>query len=282
MEVIYYSDGSLPMFETVLRSALDHVPKERINLITKSTCEDKIRALGVRIHQADEYASYAGSFYGKYEHLSSNPFHFELACLARWHCIYDFVIKNDIHDFLVCDWDVLLFDDPVRFYHERVKGKYHFTYQNKVSLGLSFWSSTEPLAALLSLINSHYEKKSALNEKIRSVHAEFHGRGLPGGISDMYFASLLIRSRRFRTMDTTHEVIEDAIWENNCRIVDGWETEKLGAFEVKKLSYACGSPFCFSKHYGANIRLRCVHCTPPLRPLIEKIYHQAKASAGIR
>lgn len=180
--------------------------------------------------------------------------------------------------FLVCDWDVLLFDDPKRFYSEHVHGKYHFTYQNKVSLSLSFWSSAEPLAAFVALINSHHEEKSSRHEKIRGIHAEFYGRGLSGGISDMNFASLLIGSGRYRTLDTTHHVIDQAIWDNNCRITDGWETEAIGPFEVKKLSYADGAPFCFSKHFGVNIRPRCVHGTHPLRLLIETIYRQAKAS----
>ena len=173
---------------------------------------------------------------------------------------------------------MLLFDDPDRFFRDHVRGKYHFTYQNKVSLGLSFWSSLEPLAAFLALINSHYENKPASSEKIRNIHAEFKARDLPGGISDMYFAQLLIRSGRYKTLDTTHEVIDQAIWDNNCRITDGWETETIGPFEVKKLSYADGAPYCFSKHYAADIRLRCVHGTHPLRPLIETIYLQAKAS----
>lgn len=57
----------------------------------------------------DEYMNLAHQFEKVYVHYSPNSYQFELFCFQRWFAVCEFVQKQNIEKFLVCDTDAFLY-----------------------------------------------------------------------------------------------------------------------------------------------------------------------------
>lgn len=260
--VIYCHRGTRDFTKLSIDSLRRRSPETEIHLITDSGEKHD----GVISHDMNEYFGMAADLACHYEHMSTNPHDFELACLQRWPVILEFVRRHGMQRFVVTDWDVLSFCD----YQKEIErySKYDFTYQNKISIGFSIWNSQAPLEWLVSYIMQSYKCVGHEGHQLaRGIWKSFQERGLPGGVSDMAFATRLVLAGGFKCFDT-YTVHDGICWDNNMTSLEGWECDDRKA---KKLQWVDGNPHCLHTT-GGTTRMMVLHFAGHSRGMIKEFY----------
>lgn len=132
--------------------------------------------------QSEEYLYFSNI----YEHMSSNPYKFELICFERYFLTYEYMKKNHLTDCVMMDSDVCLYekitqetfkeaDLAISIPEQKTK------YSMSASAHFSYWKIEVMKEMLEFLISSYKNKLPEIYEKW-DWHRE---KGAPGGICDM-------------------------------------------------------------------------------------------------
>jgi len=199
---------------------------------------------------------------------------FNLFNIMRWFYILEFVKRNNIKNFMCTDWDVVFFCD-VDKEGERFR-KYDFTVNNKISLGLSFWNNTKALQKFADYILRVYSNpKSAEAMRVLSHYENRQKAKLPGGVCDMTFAGRFASEGGYQTTDI-YDIHDNSIFDNNIKIVDGWQRDKLSG--LKDIFFKDGNAYCFNTRIKDNVRLNCTHLFGGYKSRIPGMFNRYKES----
>ena len=138
-----------------------------------------------------------------YEHMSSNPYKFELICFERYFLTYEYMKKNGLMDCVMMDSDVCLYELITKETFQNVElaisiPEQKTKYSMSASAHFSYWTIGAMEEMLEFLISSYENKVPEIYEKW-----EWHEKtGTPGGICDMTLLYLFSRQYRGNVLNT--------------------------------------------------------------------------------
>ena len=209
-----------------------------------------------------------------YIHKNTCSREFNLFNIKRWFYILEFVKRNNITNFMCTDWDVVFFCD-IDKEGKRFK-RYDFTVNNKISLGLSFWNNTIALQDFVRFILRVYSnQKSTEAIRVLSHYENRRKAKKPGGVCDMTFAGRFASDSGYKTIDT-YDIHDNSIFDNNIKIVDGWQADKMSG--LKNIFFENGNAYCFNTKSKTNVRFNCTHLFGGYKSRIPGIFNRYKES----
>lgn len=256
MDIIFYNDRFPEWFKPCLESVKTNSPSCKIHIIEASPNDESCRL-----------------FDKVFVNASTNPEYFEKACIRRWIVINDYVKRFEIKKFIVMDWDILCLCDLEKEMSRFAE--YDFTYQNKISIGFSMWNNQQALQDLVDMIHRVYvERDSDISKRIMSVYDGLQRDGHPGGVCDMTFASELINTLEYKTIDTYAILPGDVCFDNNMTVAwDGWRMENGSG--VKRIRFLANKAFCYNNKYNKDVRMMVLHFAGHSREMIYDYWKRA-------
>lgn len=204
----------------------------------------------VKHYMMEQYSATAAAFAKIYEHMSSNPYQFELGCFQRWFIINEFVRQQGIEHFLYLDSDVLLFCNVKEVFNHFLQ--YDFTISQGHSPHIALFNS-ESLNRFSNYITELYKRPDYI-ERFRLRYQEFTDDHRLGGICDMFAFSLY-------QQDVSHDVKEisetsgEFYFDSNFNESDGFEM-KAG---LKKIYWKNNLPYAKTIDVGTYVRVYALH-----------------------
>jgi len=249
MNIIFYQDKSPDWFKPCLDSVKTNSPTCKLHFL-----------------MSDMFPSECALFDKSFVNKSTNPEYFEKACIRRWIVINEYVKQHNIEHFIVMDWDILVLCDLEKEM-ERFKD-YDFTYQNKMSIGFSFWNNRAVLQDLVDMIMKVYtDRDSEVSKRILGIYDALQRAGNEGGVTDMAFSSELITSNKYKTIDTYDILPGDICFDNNMTVSwDGWRMEN--GVIVKRIFFKDKIAFCHNDKQHKDVRMMVLHFAGYARTMI--------------
>ena len=104
--VIFVNEGYVPYLPITIKQALKSGTK--VVLLSDASCKNCCENwVNIEKLETPEYQILKE----KYVHLSSNPYWFEFYCIKRWFVAWQYMRKNNITESVICDTDVLLYEN---------------------------------------------------------------------------------------------------------------------------------------------------------------------------
>lgn len=214
-----------------------------------------------------QYASYADKFKSLYKHFSTNSVQLEFICIIRWFCICKYMEEKNIQKAFICDSDILIFDNISHVVDTYLHNDMYLC--SSGSKNVSGSQSVFTLSKLQEFINftmTFYQTQISNMEKWKLTYDE------PGGICDMtllyYFAhntsefvglrlpgfpyyenDLTVIFENDFTIDLHQGVSGNHLHPDDYEMIDGHKNMKM----------IDGTPFCFNKRLGKDIRFVLLH-----------------------
>ena len=138
-----------------------------------------------------------------YEHMSSNPYKFELICFERYFLTYEYMKKSGLTDCVMMDSDVCLYEQVTKETFQNAElaisiPEQKTEYSMSASAHFSYWTIGAMEAMLEFLIASYEKKLPEIYEKW-----EWHKKtGMPGGICDMTLLYLFAKQYKGSVLNT--------------------------------------------------------------------------------
>ena len=202
----------------------------------------------------EPYAQEAAYFQTIYQHLSSNPYGFELFCFQRWFVLRDYLESQNLDLCFAMDSDVLFFANAGSEFTRLFNPECEFTLLNGTSGGSSFFTR-KSLAHFCRFLRETYEKKAGPGfRSLTDTFSEFQRSNRAGGVCDMTLFRLFAQETKpcFGEMCS---VVDGATYDRNINLSDGYEMSG----SMKRV-YACGGlPYCKFLDQGALIRFSTLH-----------------------
>ena len=197
-------------------------------------------------------------FRSKYVHRSTNPYKFELFCIARWFAIRDYIAKFNEPVF-VMDSDVMVFCDIEAQYKKFDGAEFTVTGPGgawNVSQGISYWANAGVLDRFCQFIFKMYEDTSCKESKEYFNHfEELQAHHQPGGCCDMNISELFSQRSGIRFRNTA-DIVEGSTFDHNiCMDYHGYQYDG----RMKVFTWQNGQPYCM-KSTGENVRFNVLHC----------------------
>ncbi|RHU26110.1 MULTISPECIES: hypothetical protein [Parabacteroides] len=235
-----------------LKPVLEHIrlfnPDTRICLLSDASTKGKFDF--VEHYNLEDYSAGAKSFEAVYDHMSSNPYEFELICFQRWFYAWDFAKAQGLDYFFCMDSDVLLYcniDTVLSKYKS-----YDFTICNRYGPGCSLFNISS-ITRFCEYMMSMYTKESLIS-RMKTMYQGFIDNKQLGGVCDM-------TAFTWFQDDEDCNVADIAIPENGV-CFDGCITWDLG-FEYengkKKVYWVDNLPYGRLKGDPSLIRFYCLH-----------------------
>ncbi|OHD15202.1 MAG: hypothetical protein A2086_11735 [Spirochaetes bacterium GWD1_27_9] len=249
--IIFVHKSNSDYLKYTLSQAKYFNPESPIILIGDDT-NDKYKF--VKHYNINDYFESANDFASIYKHLSFNEYNYELFCFQRWFIIKDFIIKNNIDDFLYLDSDVLLFCNINK---EFVKYKsYDFTICKELSPPYTYFSSKDKLINFCEYIKSLYTDEK-MHERLLKKFKKHQDEKLSGGVCDMTAFYEYNKDFSENVFDLNKE-IDGSIFDNNFNFSEGFEIDKK--FNVKKIYWKRRIPYGKRKVDNKLIKFNGLHC----------------------
>lgn len=204
----------------------------------------------VRHYNKEQYFTSANGFEKIYEHMSSNPYEFELFCFQRWFIINEFVREQGLTHFLCLDSDVLLYCNVNEIFSRFLE--FDFTVSQQHSPHIALFSG-ESLSRFCDYITTLYTQPEYLN-RFRQNYGDFQAEQRQGGICDM-FAFALYQDDVSGNVKELSDISEEYFFDGNINEADGFEM-KSG---VKKIYWKNNLPFAKIADTGSFLRLYGLH-----------------------
>lgn len=184
-----------------LRDALRCARKagNSVVLIGDQTNSEDVQWVNYLSCRSDAYDEFAKI----YEHMSSNPYKFELICFERYFLTYSYMKQNHLSDCVMMDSDVCLYEKITKNLFCEVDlaisiPEQKTQYTMSASAHFSYWTLKAMEAMLEYLIWAYKNKLSDIYEKW-----EWHKEtNTPGGICDMTLLYLFARQYQGNVMNT--------------------------------------------------------------------------------
>jgi len=238
--LILVHTGDSFYLEPVLRQAREFNHNNLIYLISDASTNHYEIVEHVNI---DDYFTSATKLEPVYNHMSINPYNYELFCLQRWFVILDFVTKNNISHFLCIDSDVLLYCSVDDVFDKWLD--YDYTLCNTDGPQYTLFNQ-ESLKKFCNYIFTHYNNKEAI-EEVRKWHKY-------GSVSDMTFLTHYSQLPEVCVFNTA-QVVDGACFELNMKIPQGYEMQG----RLKKIYWKDGLPYGKEVATGNLIRFNALH-----------------------
>jgi hypothetical protein len=240
---------------TLLRARASN-PHARILLITDQ--KSALLSRFAEIVPIDEHFKEAAAFASLYQHLSPNPYDFELFCFQRWFILHSVARQRGIERCFYLDSDVLLFSDLSQI------EKHYRSVQMTVNYEQGPYSCFINSRAVLSdfcdfmvtLFRDHHARMAADYQGWRQA-------GLTGGISDMHAMKHFIRDHGIKVSDTS-EIVDDATFDTVIHEANGYAT----ADGRKVVEWENGHPCVLHLARQKKIRFHTFHMQGSSKALI--------------
>ena len=250
IQVVIVQMNSVPYLKPVLATARKF--NSRVVLIgNEQAGEASEPAEFVRFEPLAQEAAY---FQQIYQHLSTNPYGFELFCFQRWFVLQEYLESQRLDLCFAMDSDVLLYADAGAEFREAFDHDYAFTLVQG-TIGCSSYFTRGGLADFCRFVRETYENKTAPRfAYLLNTAAEFQKSRRAGGICDMTLFRLYALESKARIGEMC-SVIDGSTCDHNINVSDGYET----AGAVKKIYPRGGRPYCKSLDHGGLIRFKTLH-----------------------
>ncbi|MGG0510618.1 hypothetical protein ABE078_24460 [Priestia megaterium] len=260
--IFFIHTGNPKYLEYALKQTKLYNPESTIYLIGDETNNtyDFIQHVNIK-----EFIESARHFRKIYQHMSSNPYEYELFCFERWFILKDFIKKEGIcGNFLYLDSDVLLYSNATE------KGnfleKYDMTVSNYHGPQYTFFRNIGVLESLIDFIMELYTKRERL-EYLYNRYEEFKTSNKPGGNCDMTAFGLFNKEKKKKILDL-YEVINEEVYIHNFNV----ETKFVNKDSVVRIFWKDGEPYVKSIKSSAYIRVNAIHFQGSAKLLMHKFY----------
>jgi len=271
--IIFCHFGFCSYLQYSLKQAKRSNPNCRIILLTDEAQPDIPD--GIDVYDVYDYFKGAAEFAVHYEHMNTNPFHFELACFQRWFVIKDFCETQGIEKFFYCDSDVMLYVDI-----EEAEEHFEncaFTVTSNISWGITF-NTTSILKFFCSVCNGIYSGRDRINNfKLQAHFQVLQENNLPGGVCDMTIVELF-RKEPLTPPGLVGEmsaIVKEEITDTESCFVD-W---KYSTFDhninqhegysmkdgIKEVTWKNGLPYCYNIFLDKEVLMCCLHFQGPAK-----------------
>lgn len=182
---------------------------------------NKVILIGDETNSKDEgwvdYKTYSSEEYAcfekNYDHMSSNPYKFELICFERYFLTYTYMVKNNLNECVMMDSDVCLYEEitPETFKDVDLAisiPEQKTKYTMAASAHFSYWKLETMKEMLDFLIVSYKNKLHDIYEKW-NWHKETN---TPGGVCDMTLLYLFVKQYK-GTVLNTDEIMQPLLFD---------------------------------------------------------------------
>ena len=232
---------------------------EKNNVILIGDKNPNIENNKFKFYKIDEYISEDfKKFTSLYEHLSTNPYNFELFCFLRWFLIKEFMQRENIDVSFYIDSDVMLYVDVNDEYQKF--NQYDFTLLHRTAAISSFITKKGISNFCNLLLNTYSDKNSYKYQKIKSHFTIRQQHGLGGGVCDMTLLELFHYNAddgggpgRVGEMMI---IINDSTYDHNINVPDQDFDFKNG---IKNIQMIDGIPYVYSNKLSKLIKFNSIH-----------------------
>lgn len=215
-----------------------------------------------------------------YQHMSSNPYEFELNCFKRFFVAYEFAKRNKVEKFMMLDSDLLAY---VNFSEidfgtavaalsiPESQSNYLWT----ASPHCSYWTLSA-IREFLDFVSYEYSDGIAELKEKWKYHQSNH---IQGGICDMTLLYLWSQ-RQIHDIYNTTKVIHQSVFDHFLSISEGYSTGtfKMRPFcEMKVLKFVEDIPY-FKSQNGEWIRALTIHAQGKSKMYIKLLYDKKSSS----
>jgi hypothetical protein len=266
MAIVFIHRGYSPYLEFSLRQARAADPGAEIVLLGDRENDRFPFLRHVDATQA-AYREAAEEVARVYEHLSQNPFEFELGCFQRWFVLLAFLRSVGWDDVLHLDSDVMLYATEAELRHPRLEGRVlgccrpasQPMYRWNASAHVSYWtrSSLEDFCGFI--VRSYSDREVMARYEGKWDHVLRHDTG--GGICDMTALYLFLEGLDQAHFANLTQVLGDAACDKNLNKSENeWPDEYRMAGGYKELAWEDGRPFGFNTRLRRPVRFLALHC----------------------
>lgn len=273
LPILYYHLGCQSYINFSIAQARIYHPDSRIILIGDRSNAGKTPAEHL---MAADYFGQARQFSGIYQHLSNNPYEFELRCFQRWYIFLEFMEKQDIHEALICDSDTMLYENFSQFGRQNpsiICGLNLVHDQNNTIWAacphVSYWRR-EALRDFCAFNNCLYQPlDSRLNERWQ-VHVK---ENIPGGVCDMTALYLFFCELAPEERINLLRIIDNSVVDLNMGSSHNYlPKEFMTRNGRKKLIFRKGQPYGFYIPEQKEVRFKALHCQGCNKWLMPHVY----------
>lgn len=171
----------------------------QVVLIGDDTNSKDVGWIDFRTCQSEEYQHFSEI----YEHMSSNPYKFELICFERYFLTYAYMKNNQLTECVMMDSDICLYEEITRETFQNADlaisiPEQKSEYTMSASAHFSYWK-IETMREMLSFLISAYKNRLP---KIYEKWDWHKATGTPGGVCDMTLLYLFARQFKGNILNT--------------------------------------------------------------------------------
>ncbi len=207
----------------------------------------------------------ANRFAEHYEHLSTNHYAFELACVQRWFALREWMDDQRREQVLYTDSDVLLYCNAEKEFPTWGEG-----YALTLALGTSpatAYITRAGLHAFCDFVNSIYVGHNQWWDEFHRIYAEMRAQNLPGGIADMTLFRFFKQEVRHVKVGEMAEIRDGATWDHNINSSDGYRLRG----GIKAIDFVSGGSYGsgpYGDRNGGFVRFNALHFQDGAKHLI--------------
>jgi hypothetical protein len=263
--VILIHSGYQDYLNYSLNKALEKNEVYLIGDVNPNIQNDKFNFFHLQNYINDEFRQ----FTSLYEHLSTNPYQFELFCFLRWFIVKEFMTKEKIDTCFYIDSDVMLYVD-VNDEFKKFE-QYDFTVLHRTAAVSSFITK-RGIENFCSLLMKTYSNKNTYQyQKIKSHFTIRQQYGLGGGVCDM----TLLEVFHYNADDgggpgrvgEMMSILDDSTYDHNINVSDQDFDFKNG---IKNIQMIEGIPYVFSNKLNKLIKFNSIHFNSGAKVLMQK------------
>lgn len=210
-----------------------------------------------------DYLRSADAFKREYRHMSAAPYEFELFCFERWFIIKDFVVENNISQFIYIDSDVLVFSNLTK----ALKPFQHFSIANTgVAMpAFTYFGNQSAIINFCDFMLMQYTE-DRYQKRLKEGWEYLKPRNW-GGICDMVFFEYYFMDNP-SNLGKLDLLINDSIFDEHIRSSNGFEMEN----DIKKFKWINQQPYGFHLLFKKWIKFHGIHYQGHSKKMMYKHY----------
>ena len=208
-------------------------------------------------------------FNEEYIHMSTNPFNFERAAIAKFFLLKEFMQKFNYKTIFHIDSDVLLYTNINEAYSKY--DKWDFTLCSSQHCASSFFSLSVIEKLCDGILKTYVDRERYFWYRyIVNIYKKMQENGRNGGISDMLFLEHYKNLKECNTLNHTCGEMNEV--NNNCTFYFSMKHNK-GGYQmkdgIKDIIFKDKIPFCFNEELQKNIQFMSLHFLGNTKEILE-------------
>jgi hypothetical protein len=268
--VIIIHNGKSDYLNYSILQAIKNNTVYLISDITPEITHEKLHHVDISSLINDSYKE----FISVYQHLSTNPYQFELFCFLRWFILQEFMKKYNFEIVFYIDSDVLLYVDVNDEYKKY--NQFDITLLHRCAPVSSFMNMHGLNNFCNFLLNTYKNKNSYNYEKIASHFFVRQKHSLGGGVCDMtlfeffhYHSDVGGGPGKVGEMMT---IIDNSTYDHNINAEDQY----FDFNRIKNVIFIHGMPHVYSKKLDKMIKFNSIHFNSSAKVLMSEYYRKSK------